>query len=93
MKTRFLTTMKMTALGAVAATGVFFAPAAEASENSRPLYLSYAWIPASADGTAAAAMSPAQKRKLAAQLSYQGNGSYICSPSGSGSKPRCFTRR
>ena len=85
--------LKVILLGAFSLAPGALAPAAFAAGTEQPLALTYSWVPKSGSSEFASALTPAEKRQLARQLSNKGSGSYICSPSGSGSRPSCFARR
>jgi len=83
-------------MGATAATLVLatapMANAAGSGTSASPLYKSYAWVPAASTSQSRAKLETAKARQVALNQRYHGSGSYICSPSGFGSKSRCFAR-
>lgn len=92
MKTLIQKTRKSAAVAAVSLAAFAVAPAAMASNVGGPHGKTFDWG-AKRTTVSAKSMTVSEKRAFARQLSYGGSGSYICSPSGSGSKPRCFARR
>jgi len=54
--------------------------------------IQYDWLRGADASGALRLLTVAQRRQFAANIALHGNGSYICSPAGSGKKSRCFAR-
>lgn len=91
MKTQKTAAVLMAALvlaSPVAAAGN--SPAQHGKINTQRL--SYDWL-RSADVTrVASAMTPSERKVLAARSARFGNGAWVCSPAGSGQRSQCYAR-
>ena len=52
----------------------------------------YDWLQRRAKPAPTSDLSVTERKRLAARVSGNGRGSYICSPAGSGMRSRCFAR-
>ena len=77
---------------AMMAFSVFASPAMAGGPVLTKAAVGYDWLQPKKSSGATKKLSVAERRRQAARIAFHGRGSYICSPSGSGVKARCFSR-